>query len=181
MSKYTRGEFFKLGAAMSAGATLGQDRTAGGIGADLVLLGGKILTVEDRAPRAQAFAVKNGRFIAVGTDAQVRTLVVPGTEVIDAGGATVTPGFIDTHAHPASGGVRELLSVNADLRSIEEIKAALRARAARTPPGEWVVGFKYDDTKVVEGRRLTMQDLDDAVPDHPVMVVMLARTARNTP
>jgi hypothetical protein len=63
-----------------------------------------------------------------------------------------------------------LVQVNCDLRSIPEIQAALRERAANTPPGEWVLGFKYDDTKVREGRRITRKDLDEAVPNHPVQV-----------
>src|SRR5581483_10018963 len=57
-----------------------------------------------------------------------------------------------------------------DLRSIADIQAALRKRAAQTPPGQWVLGFKYDDTKTSDNRPLTLQDLDSAVPDHPVFV-----------
>ncbi len=178
MAKYTRGEFFGLSAAVAAGHGFGglggsdrQDASRNdGPGADLVLLNGNVYTVEEDRPRAQAFAVKHGRFVAVGSSDDLRGLVTNDTEVIDAEGMTVTPGFIDAHAHPASGGVRELVSVNTDLRSIVEIQAALRARAATTPPGEWVIGFKYDDTKVREGRRLTVADLDEAVPDHPVRV-----------
>jgi predicted amidohydrolase YtcJ len=60
--------------------------------------------------------------------------------------------------------------VDCDLRSIADILAALRQRAAQTPPNQWVLGFKYDDTKSAEGRALTLQDLDTAVPDHPVFV-----------
>jgi predicted amidohydrolase YtcJ len=60
--------------------------------------------------------------------------------------------------------------VDCDLRSIAAIQAALRERAAKTPAGEWVLGFKYDDTKTEEGRALTIADLNDAVPDHPVLI-----------
>jgi predicted amidohydrolase YtcJ len=80
------------------------------------------------------------------------------------------PGFIDAHTHPAYAGMRHLRWVDCDLRSIAQIQAAIRERAAKTKPGEWVVGFKYDDTKTSEGRRLTREDLDAAAPQHPVLV-----------
>jgi predicted amidohydrolase YtcJ len=121
-------------------------------------------------PRAEAFAVKNGRFIAVGTNDDVRNLASAQTEIIDATGMTVTPGFIDAHTHPSSGGVSELVHVNCDLRSVEAIQAAIAKRVAETPPGEWVVGFKYDDTKLREGRPLNRRDLDAVAPNHPVVV-----------
>jgi predicted amidohydrolase YtcJ len=120
--------------------------------------------------RAEAFAVKNGRFIAVGGNADVRNLASSGTEVIDAAGMTVTPGFIDAHTHPSMGGVSELIHVNCDLRSIEAIQAAIAKRVAQTPPGEWAIGFKYDDTKLREGRPLNRRDLDAVAPNHPVVV-----------
>ncbi|NIU79995.1 MAG: amidohydrolase family protein, partial [Gammaproteobacteria bacterium] len=92
--------------------------------------------------------MKDGRFVAVGSNADVQNLVSAGTEVIDAAGMTVTPGFIDAHSHPAGAGVNELVHVNIDLRSVASIQDALAARARETPPGEWVIGFKYDDTKL---------------------------------
>jgi predicted amidohydrolase YtcJ len=136
----------------------------------LVVLNARVYTVDDSQPRAEAFAVKNGRFVAVGSTDDVRNLVGTGTQVIDAEGMTVTPGFIDAHSHPSGAGVSELLNVNVDLRSIAEIQRALQQRAAETPPGEWVIGFKYDDTKLREGRPITRRDIDEVVPNHPVVV-----------
>src|SRR5262249_7290531 len=92
------------------------------------------------------------------------------TKQINLEGKTVTPGFIDAHTHPASSGRRHLREVDCDLRSIQAIQAAIRQRAAQTPRGKWVLGFKYDDTKTEEGRPLNRQDLDSAAPDHPVYV-----------
>ncbi len=179
MPKHTRREFLESGAVAAAfgvgftghGAkpsarVLNRTKTE----PDLALINGRVYTVNDSQPTAEAFAVKHGRFVAVGSTSDINNLVTSNTRVINAGGMTVTPGFIDAHSHPAYGGIFELTEVNLDLRSISEIQAALRERAATTPPGEWVVGFKYDDTKVREGRRITRRDLDEAVPDHPVQV-----------
>jgi hypothetical protein len=137
---------------------------------DLILYNGTILTVNDREPRAQAVAIARDRFLAVGSNADVLNLASATSKKIDLGGKTVTPGFIDAHSHPAQAGLMHLRMVDCDLRSISAIQAALRERAARTPPGEWVLGFKYDDTKTEEGRPLTVADLDAAVPDHPVHI-----------
>ena len=104
----------------------------------------------------------------MGSSRDVENLISGSTEVIDAEGMTLTPGFIDAHTHPD--GVKELTGVNVDLRSIGEIKAALREKGSTTPPGYWVAGYKYDDTKLKEGRPIGRRDLDQAVPDHPAMV-----------
>src|SRR5919202_399040 len=137
---------------------------------DTVLYNGNFYTVNDRSPRAQAAAIADGRFLAVGTNAEIRALADARTKRVDLGGKTVLPGFIDAHSHPAVAGRLHLREVDCDLRSIRAIQDALRQRAAQTPPGKWVLGFKYDDTKTSEGRPLTRDDLDEAVPDNPVRV-----------
>lgn len=138
--------------------------------ADIVLHNGNIFTVNSAQPSATAVAISHGRFIAVGSDKDVLNLAGPSTRRIDLGGKTVLPGFIDAHSHPGSSGLQHLTSVDCDLRSIKAIQQALRERAAKTPPGEWVLGFKFDDTKTSEGRTLNIKDLDEAVTDHPVLV-----------
>jgi predicted amidohydrolase YtcJ len=140
-------------------------------GPELAVVNGVVYTVDERRPKAEAFAVKNGRFLAVGSNDEIRGLVTRGTQVIDAHGKTVVPGFIDAHCHPAMTGISELLEVDCNRRTIVAIKKALRERADKTRPGEWVFGFKYDDTKLEDGRPLTRADLDDAVPNHPVRVI----------
>jgi len=137
---------------------------------ELILHNGHIWTVNDRAPRAQAVAVSGGRFLAVGSDDEVLSLAAGRSRKVDLGGKTVVPGFIDAHSHPGSAGRSHLRQVDCDLRSIAEIQDALRRRAAETAAGQWVLGFKYDDTKTAEGRPLTRADLDAAVPAHPVFV-----------
>lgn len=138
---------------------------------ELILHGGNIVTMDAAQPRAQAVAIARGRFVAVGSDAEILPLANGQTRKVGLGGRTVVPGFIDAHSHPASSGLRHLREVDCDLRSIQAIKQAVRERAAKTPVGQWVLGFKYDDTKTEEGRPLNRADLDDAVPNHPVMIV----------
>lgn len=178
MGKYTRSQFLRMTGAAAAGLGFsgrarGATQPVGMVDAtrpDVALVNGRIMTMDTELPRAEAFAIKNGRFVAIGSNEDIRNIITGETEVIDAAGLTVTPGFIDAHSHPASGGVREIVAVNLDLRSIGAIQDAIRERASRTPPGEWVLGFKYDDTKVREGRQINRKDLDAAAPNHPVYV-----------
>lgn len=137
---------------------------------DLILHNGQFFTVDSANPKAQAVAIADGRFMAVGTDAEILRMASVKTRKIDLGRKTVLPGFIDGHCHIGLSGVMHLKQVDCDLRSINEIKQAIRQRAANTPHGNWVLGFKYDDTKTSDGRPLTIQDLDDAAPQHPVLI-----------
>jgi hypothetical protein len=136
----------------------------------LVLYNANIITVDAARPRARAVAIWGDRFLDVGTDEEMLALAVAGTRRVDLAGRTVVPGFIDAHTHPSYAGIRHLTRVDCDLASIADIQGALRRRAASTPPGEWVLGFKYDDTKTREGRPITRADLDAAVPTHPALI-----------
>ncbi len=175
MQRLTRGQFLGT-AAGAAGAGLvgacsgtgGDGRTGGG--ADLIVHARTVHTQDDGNPSADSFAVKDGRFAALGARDEVESLRAPGTEVLDYRDGVVVPGFIDAHTHPAGAGVRELKDVNVDVRSIAEIQQRMAARAREVPPGEWIRGFKYDDTKLAEGRPLSRLDLDEAVPNHPAVV-----------
>jgi predicted amidohydrolase YtcJ len=138
--------------------------------ATLVLHGGHVVTMDASQPVAQAVAITDGRFVAVGTNEDVLNLAGARTTRVDLGGKTVVPGFIDAHTHVAYSGYRHLKEVDCALPKIAAIQDALRARAAKTPAGEWVMGFKYDDTKTSEGRPLTRADLDAVSRDHPVFV-----------
>ena len=138
--------------------------------ADLILHGANIITIDPANPRAQAVAIAGDRILAVGSDDDVLNLATTRTRKVNLTGRTVLPGFIDAHTHVAYSGIRHLKQVDCDLRSIAEIQNAIRKRAAATPQGQWIVGFKYDDTKTTEGRRLTRADLDSAAPAHPVFI-----------
>jgi hypothetical protein len=138
--------------------------------ADIVLVGAHVLTMDPSQPRAEAVAIAGDRILAVGSRDDVLNLAAARTKRVDLTGKTVVPGFIDAHSHPAAAGLSHLKRVDCDLRSIAEIQAALRQRAENTPAGEWVLGFKYDDTKTRDGRLLTRNDLDAAVPGHATLV-----------
>ena len=179
MKSLTRGQF--LGAAAGtvgagllsgceSGPGIGGTGTGGGTAPDVIVHGRVIHTMDGDNPTAESVAVRDGRFVAVGSRGDIEQLRAPGTTVMDHGDAVITPGFIDAHTHPAGAGVRELKDVNVDVRSIAEIKDRMAARARETPPGEWIRGFKYDDTKLAEGRPLNRLDLDEALPDHPAVV-----------
>jgi len=137
---------------------------------DYVVINARVITVDDEQPTAQAFAVKQDRFVAVGSSEDIRNLATSRTEIIDAEGLTITPGFIDAHTHASSAGVNELVQVNVDLRSVTEIQAALRERVNNTADGQWIRAFKYDDTKLAEGRPLNRFDIDEVAPNNPVVV-----------
>src|SRR5690348_8620463 len=151
-----------------------QSATLAASGPDLVVLNARVITVDSRQPRAEAFAVRNGRFLAVGSNADIRNLVRPGTPTWDAHRATVLPGFIDTHNHAAGSTLLyEVLVGNpfeVEFVTIDSIVAKLRARAAQTPAGHWVEGYFFDDTKLKDGRPLSIADLDRVSRDHPVAV-----------
>jgi predicted amidohydrolase YtcJ len=137
---------------------------------ELILHNGNFLTMVARQPRAEAVAIAGGRILAVGADVDILEFATADTKKLDLGGQTAVPGFIDGHCHPAYSGRRHLRFIDCDLRSIAAIQDAVRERAAKTPPGEWVCGFKYDDTKTAERRFISREDLDAAAPDHPVFI-----------
>ena len=137
---------------------------------DLILLNGVIHTMDPANPQAEAVAIANGRFLAVGTNAEISAYATARTKRIDLGKFPAFPGFIDAHMHVAASGLEHLQSVDTDLPSIAAIKDTIRKRAAQTPAGNWVLGFKYDDTKMAEGRPINRQDLDEAAPNNPVYI-----------
>jgi len=147
--------------------------TSAAYAADAIYINGTVITVDPSKPYAEAFAVTNGRFSAVGSTAEMRRLATPSTKIIDLKGMTVTPGFNDVHLHPV--GVYEEDSPYyvpwlgpEKVHNMDELIAALKAKAARTPPGQLVSGTRYQDTKL--GRHPTRYDLDKASTEHPISI-----------
>lgn len=136
--------------------------------ADLIIKGARLLTMDPAVGPATAIAVRGQHILAVGSDDDVMNLKSANTEIIDGRGHTVTPGFVDAHSHPLL--AQDAIAANVNLRRIVDVQNALAAQASKTPPGHWVLGSMYDDTKFEDGRPLTRKDIDKAVPDHPVFV-----------
>jgi len=137
--------------------------------ADLIVVNADVYTSDSLRPKAKAFAISQGRFIAVGDDADVRRLAGRDTQIIDAGGRTVTPGFIDGHSH-VSGDAPRVAGV--DLSYIAHKSEWLRLIAAadqRLPKGEWLTGGYWDHT-LSDGQHPSREMLDAVVPDRPVFL-----------
>ncbi len=172
MSQITRRKFLgtsaslPLGMGLTAGATAQSNGPTGNM--TLIITGGRVLTMDPENPVAEAVAIQGDRIFAVGSNDDIQDLANRSTARIDATGMTVTPGFIDAHSHPIL--PWEALAVNVNLRRISNVQDILAEKAAITPPGGWVRGFMYDDTKFEEERPLNRRDIDEAVPDHPVYV-----------
>jgi len=139
--------------------------------ADLIIRDAHIVTVDRKFSTARAAAIRDGKFIAVGSDAAVLGTKGPNTRVIDLDGKTVLPGFNDTHVHLSSGKDLETQVDLTDIHSIRQIQAAIAARAAKSKPGEWIVGTRgWWEYQLAEGRLPTRADLDAAAPDNPVSI-----------
>jgi predicted amidohydrolase YtcJ len=142
----------------------------------MILWGGNIITVDPRKPAARAVAIKNGRILKVGSDEEVKALAGRKTRRIALRGRTVTPGFVDSHQHLSQYGT-DLLQVDCGpkrCRTIEDIQKAVLQEAKRKRAGEWVRGVGYDDTKTQAGKILTRWHLDEAAPDHPVLIQQIS-------
>ena len=138
--------------------------------ADTIIRNANIITIDPDRPQAQSLAMRHGRFIAVGSNDDVAGLEGPGTKILDLSGKTVLPGFIDAHIHVLSSGIRHVMAADCSLPSISAIKDAMRQQIELTKSGEWVQGFKFDDTKTEENRFLTRQDLDEVSTELPILV-----------
>jgi len=173
MSNFSRRRF--LGGAVTAlpfgltGSLAPKNLTAANVAgqADMLIVG-KILTMNSYNPVAEAMTTLGDRVQAIGSLEEVMPFVGASTERIDARDHTVTPGFIDSHSHPLF--AEEAVGVNVNLPRIEDVKQALARQALKTPPGHWVRGVMYDDTKYTDERALNKDDIDDAVKNHPVFV-----------
>ncbi|RKF16074.1 amidohydrolase [Roseovarius spongiae] len=137
--------------------------------ADTIVLNAKIATMDRKAGFCEAMALASGRVTAIGTTREIRDFA-PRAQVIDCGGRTVLPGLIDSHCHPDMHGAR--LGRWLDMAEIKQNKDALLRRIAQDvkakPPGEWFVGFGFDD--IAMGGYPTRDEMDAAAGDHPMFL-----------
>ena len=151
---------------------------------DLILRNGRILTLDPARPEAEAFAVRGGRIVAVGADAEILRGRGRETRVVDAGGRAAMPGLFDAHPHMDREGLKARGGIPiGGLGSVAEIVEVVREAASRTPPGEWIVTmpmelapahgmprYVSEPGQLAEGRFPDRRDLDAAAPDHPVLI-----------
>jgi predicted amidohydrolase YtcJ len=145
------------------------------LSADLLLVNGRVLTMDAHDAVAQAVAVKDGKIVAVGANAAIEPLAGASTQVIDLDGRTAIPGLTDCHVHLASDSSRAVESVECrdlydpSIDSVAAIVSRLRQWAASTPPAQWIVarGSPLADFRLQERRLPTKAELDAATPRHP--------------
>jgi len=161
-------------AGLAGGPLLTSLTAAEGEEPDLVVFNAKVYTVDSSRPKAEAFAVKSGRFTATGSNGEIRALMAKGTQTFDARQMSIVPGFIDCHNHaPGATLLYDVIVGNpyeVEFVTIASIVEKLRAKARETPAGVWVDGYFFDDTKVKDDRQLSVRDLDQVSKDHPVVV-----------
>ena len=155
------------------GATLlgGGPLSAQAASADIILLNGKVITVDPADRIAQAVAIAGDKIVAVGTNSEVTKLAGPATRRIDLGGRTLTPGLLDAHAHFNWGGAERLYSLNLaypETKNIPQVVAKLAAQVKKVAPGSFIQGVEWDDGKLEERRKLSAKDLDPVTPNNPV-------------
>lgn len=138
--------------------------------ADLILLNGKIVTVDQHFTIAEAVAIKKDKIIAVGSNKEIRKLANKRTKIIDLEGRTVIPGLIDAHAHPESASLSELEEEIPDVHTIGELLNWIKSQTIRKKQGEWIIFPKLFFTRLKESRQPSLNELDSVAPDHPVFL-----------
>ena len=146
--------------------------------ADVIFINGDVYTGADLGfggapakvyPRAQAIAVRDGRVVAVGSNQQIQAMKGAKTQVVDLGGRFVMPGFNDAHLHLASGGFEHLNVELAGTKTLQEMQQRIGDRVKTAAPGEWILGRGWDESKWVEQKLPSRQDLDAVTQGHPAI------------
>ncbi len=143
------------------------------LAADLVLLNGTVLTLDSAGTRGSAVAAGDGRVIAVGGTRSIGELVGRRTSVIDLHGRTVIPGFVESHNHPAFFGLTLAAQVDAGTPpndKITDIVDRVAGAVRDASPGEWIRGYRYDDSLLADHRHPTRLDLDPVSRGNPVVL-----------
>lgn len=144
----------------------------------MIYTGGDIVTMDDARPQAEALAVKDGKILAVGDFSEVKKAAGEEAKVFQLDGKTLMPSFIDAHGHFMNA-PRLVTWANVNIppvgpiESIPDIIRVLEAHVEKwnPAPGEWIIGYGYDDQGLAEGRHLTRDDLDPHFPDNPILLI----------
>ncbi len=135
----------------------------------LVLVNGKILTMDGQSRTAEAVAIRDGKFLAIGDSATIRSMAGSATRTIDLAGKTVVPGLIDTHAHFKAAGLADYVVNMSRAKTVAEALEAIKQFVARKQPGDWIIGSAWHPpSQLAEKRYLTRQEIDSVAPNNPV-------------
>jgi len=163
-----------LGTAFLGAAAFGADGASAPTdahpAADVIVRNAHIWTVNPKQPQADALAVLNGRFVAVGSEAAVMQWQGPHTRIVDAKGNRLLPGFNDAHVHFSDGGAALSAVQLTHVTSLKEFVQRIADYAAHVPKGEWIRNGEWDETKWSPAKLPTRQDIDAATPDNPVAI-----------
>ena len=146
---------------------------SGALSADIVLLHGKVVTVDSKDTIQEAVAIEAGRIMGTGSSSDMKQFTGENTEVIDLMGKLVIPGIIDSHTHPSFAATRflEIDCRAPEIRGIKDIQAAVLTKAKEIGPGVWVRVGNYNDSKLIEKRQITRWELDAVTPNNPVYIL----------
>ncbi len=144
---------------------------------NLIVTNANVITLDDRGSRAEAVAILGGRIVRVGTNEEAMSMAVDPVTVLDMGGKTVVPGFVESHVHPVMAAHFNLEMVNCGTppnHTIADIVEKLGEAAKQAGRGEWISGRGFDDSLVEDMRHITRQDMDAATPNNPVYITYVA-------
>jgi predicted amidohydrolase YtcJ len=170
-------------AAVMLGVALASSMPASAQSPDTTFVNGQVVTLDERSTIAEALAVRDGKIVAVGRSADIRSLAGPATRIIDLGGRTVIPGLIDSHMHAIRAALFYATEVNwIGTRSIPEAMARIAAAARAARPGQWIiVAGGWTEQQFAEKRRPTQAELLAAAPDQPVYIQLMYSAALLSP
>jgi predicted amidohydrolase YtcJ len=138
--------------------------------ADMILINGKVVTVDHLFTIAEAVAVSSGKILATGTSKKIGRMAGPETKIIDLKGKTVIPGIIDSHLHPESASTSELEEEIPDIHTIKELLTWIKEQTVKKEKGAWIIHPKLFFTRLLELRQPSLHELDSVAPVHPVFL-----------
>ena len=138
--------------------------------ADMIIVNGKILTVDEDFTIVEALAIKDDKIIAVGSNHEIRKLANRHSKIIDAEGKTVIPGIIDAHLHPEKASLSEIEEIIPDVHSISELLNWIKDQTSIKQEAEWIIFPKMFFTRLIDLRQPTLSELDSVAPNHPVFL-----------
>ena len=132
-------------------------------------MNGKILTMDGQSRTAEAVAIRDGKFLAIGDSATIRSMAGSATRTIDLAGKAVVPGLIDTHAHFKAAGLADYVVNMSRAKTVAEALEAIKQFVTKKQPGDWIIGSAWHPpSQLAEKRYLTRQEIDSVAPNNPV-------------